>query len=131
MKNAASFLSLLLLMAFTSCKQSGNDTTHSDVSSAPIEKGAEKKQEPEAVVGNLRTANMEIEGMSCAVMCAAKIEKELAAMPGVQSAKVDFETKTATVQYDDAKITEGDLSTKVASVGGGKLYKVSKIEKQG
>ena len=45
--------------------------------------------------------------MTCAVMCAAKIEKELAAMEGVQKATVDFDKETATVEsvMEDTSVT--------------------------
>jgi len=81
-----------------------------------------------APTGKTATASLKIEGMSCAVMCASKIEKELAAMDGVQKAKVDFETKTATVQFDDARQSPKKLAEKVESVADGKTYKVSDIK---
>lgn len=81
-----------------------------------------------AAVGKTETATFHIEGMSCAVMCAGKIQKELAAMKGVQKAEVDFDKKTATVQYDSAVLTPQQLVEKVESVAGGDLYKVSDLK---
>jgi copper chaperone CopZ len=38
--------------------------------------------------------------MSCAVNCAPTVEKALRSLPGVRSATVDFETKTARVETE-------------------------------
>lgn len=81
-----------------------------------------------AAVGKTETATFKIEGMSCAVMCAGKIQKELSAMKGVQKAEVDFDKKTATVAYDSAVVTPQQLAEKVESVAGGDLYKVSELK---
>ena len=40
-----------------------------------------------------------VEGMSCG-HCTARVEKALKAMPGVQEAKADLESKLVTVQTD-------------------------------
>ena len=76
----------------------------------------------------LATASFNIEGMSCAVMCASKIEKELAAMDGVQKATVDFEKKTATIEYDNSKQTPEKFVEKVDGVADGKTYKVANVK---
>src|SRR5690606_34001378 len=46
------------------------------------------------------TASFEIEGMACPMGCAKPIEKNLAKLDGVKDAKVDFESKTATIVFD-------------------------------
>ena len=81
-----------------------------------------------AAVGKIETASFTVSGMSCEVMCAAKIEKELSALDGVQKAKVDFDQKTATIQYDSAKQTPETLIEKVEAVADGKTYKVSSLK---
>ena len=75
-----------------------------------------------------QTASFKIEGMSCAIGCAKTIEKELAAMNGVQNAKVNFETKQATVNFDGDKLSSTDLVKKVEAAADGKTYKVSDIK---
>ena len=55
--------------------------------------------------------------MSCAVGCAAKIEKTIAGMDGVKSAKVDFENKIAMVEYDVEEVNPDQLTKTVAKVG--------------
>ncbi|RBP34915.1 Cu+-exporting ATPase [Oceanihabitans sediminis] len=61
-------------------------------------------------------AEFTVEGMTCAVGCARTIEKKLAKMEGVKSAKVDFEGKLAMVEYDEAKVTTNALEETVTNV---------------
>jgi len=69
-------------------------------------------------------AEFTIEGMSCAMGCAAVIEKNLAAMEGVKTATVNFEEKLATVEYDGNSLGVVDLALTVTSTGDGETYKV-------
>ncbi len=73
-------------------------------------------------VSKLITSTFKIEGMTCAMGCAAKIEKSLSKIEGVASAKVNFETKIATVSYNSDKVTKELLIAKVTSNGG--QYKI-------
>lgn len=77
--------------------------------------------------GKLAKADFEIEGMSCAMGCAAVIEKKLAALDGVKEAKVNFETKKAEVVFDDAKQNENSLQSTVEKVAGGETYAVKEM----
>ncbi len=105
----------------TSCKKEA--ATETAVNS-PVKTVAVKS----APQGKVETASFHIEGMSCAVMCAGKIQQELTAMNGVQKAAVDFDKKTATVEYDSAVLTPQQLAEKVESVADGKTYKVSAVK---
>jgi Cu+-exporting ATPase len=51
--------------------------------------------------------------MTCAIGCAKTIEKKLAKMDGVKSAKVDFEKKLAQVEYDESIINTVSLENTV------------------
>ena len=62
-------------------------------------------------------AEFGIEGMTCAMGCAKTIEKKIAGMEGVKTAKVDFEKKMAMVEYDDAKVTPKSLEEAVKRTG--------------
>jgi len=62
----------------------------------------------------LAKVEFNIEGMTCAIGCAKTIEKKLAKMDGVMSAKVDFEKKLAQVEYDESIINLVSLENKVA-----------------
>ena len=69
------------------------------------------------------TTEFNIEGMTCAIGCAASIEKKLNKTPGVQSAKVDFENAIAQVVFDPTWIKDQELSTVIQEVGS--AYKVT------
>jgi Cu+-exporting ATPase len=62
-------------------------------------------------------AEFGIEGMTCAMGCAKTIEKNIAKMEGVKSAKVDFDKKLAMVEYDQAKVTPTSLEDAVKKTG--------------
>ena len=75
---------------------------------------------------NLTKVSLEIEGMRCANGCAANIEKKLSQTQGVQSAKVDFESKQAVISYDKEQVTESTLISIIEGMNGGDAYKVLK-----
>lgn len=75
---------------------------------------------------NYAKAEFTIEGMTCAIGCARTIEKKLAKMAGVKSASVDFDTKTAKVEFDDSKVTPVSLEETVTKVAD--LYKVHNMK---
>ena len=49
-------------------------------------------------------ATYHVDGMMCAINCPKKVNESLNGLDGVKSCKVDFESKTATVVYDNEKI---------------------------
>jgi len=105
------------LIATVSCKKEAKDAETVVVDN--VEKVVEKTN---VAAENLATSTFKIDGMTCQIGCAAKIEKSLSKMEGVQSAKVDFDTKTATVSYDVDKVTTDLLAARVVS--NGDQYKV-------
>lgn len=119
----AALVFALATLTFTSCKKeekTAENTTN------PSEAVAPKK---EIVAENLETASFEIEGMTCAMGCAATIEKKLAETEGVKEAKVDFETKTATVAFDKTVNNQETLTKIVEAVADGKSYTVANYKK--
>jgi Cu+-exporting ATPase len=74
------------------------------------------------------TATFKIEGMTCAIGCAKTIQEKLAATDGVQKASVDFDKKTATVEFDATKLTPAKLLEAIETTGDGKTYKVSNMK---
>lgn len=82
------------------------------------------------IAAKMETASFNIEGMTCAMGCAATIENKLARLDGVSSAKVDFETKTATVEFDANKQTAETLTQTVEGVADGKTYKVANLKSE-
>ena len=111
----------LSTLFLTSCKDNAVATT---------ETATEKTTESNtaAIVGKVETASFTIEGMSCEIMCASKIQKELTATEGVQNATVDFDKKLATVEYDAGVTSPEKLIEKVEAVNGGDSYKVSNLK---
>ena len=73
---------------------------------------------------NAKLAKVEftIEGMTCAMGCAKTIEKKMANLDGVASAKVDFDNKLAMVVYDKNTVNTKLLEETVKKAG--KAYSV-------
>jgi len=71
-------------------------------------------------------AEFTIEGMSCPMGCAKKIEHELASMDGVKSAQVDFDRKLAMVEYEDGKLTTDSFIETVKKAG--ETYSVTEMK---
>lgn len=86
------------------------------------------KVKKEIAAENLQTASFTVTGMTCAIGCAATIQEELTALDGVQTAKVDFDKKLATVTFDKTVQTPESLTKIVQATGDGKTYKVSNMK---
>lgn len=108
---------------FVSCKEA---TTDSPANNQISDSSSTKKEIVAAV--KPETATFHIEGMSCAIGCAKTIEKKLSEMNGVQKAAVDFEKKTAVVEFDATIQTSEKLTKAVESTGDGETYKVSEMK---
>ena len=120
MKKLRTIFTILMLTTFiVACK----DKTNPEVKTVEVETMAAKTTDPNATYAK---AEFTIDGMTCAVGCAATIEKKIAKMEGVKSAKVDFDKKLAMVEYDVAKVTPNNLIETVAKVGD--TYKVSDMK---
>lgn len=119
-KNLA-FVALIALTTISCKKEVATET-------ATIETKDEATNSNKTIVANPQTASFEIEGMTCAIGCASLIEGKLNKLDGVTEAKVDFETKTATVVYDADKLNQEKLTQTVEAAAGGETYKVSKIK---
>jgi P-type Cu+ transporter len=63
-------------------------------------------------------ADFAITGMTCAA-CSARIEKGLNKLDGVVKANVNLALETATVEYNGANLTTGDIMKKVEALGYG------------
>jgi len=62
--------------------------------------------------------DLPVSGMTCAA-CARTIERTLAATPGVERARVNLATETATVEYDPARVRAGDFVVAIEELGYG------------
>ncbi|WP_179318608.1 cation transporter [Winogradskyella helgolandensis] len=113
-------ISMVAIMAlvFTSCK----NESQPEVKTVDVE--VTKKDVTTTLDPNATYAKVEfgIDGMTCAMGCAKTIEKKMAKMEGVKSAKVDFDKRLAMVEYDEAKVTPQSLEEAVGKVSD--TYKV-------
>ncbi|MDO1501995.1 heavy metal-associated domain-containing protein [Winogradskyella maritima] len=117
----------ICITGFTSCKNNQEaeiKTIDTDVSSKEIAVADDANVEYAKVQFN-------IEGMTCAMGCAKTIEKKMAKLEGVKSAKVDFDSELAMVEYDASKVSPERLEETVTSVGGGDVYEVKNISTVG
>lgn len=111
-------------LLFASCKDNKVEATTEKASTETTAPAAKK----EIAAANLQTASFKIEGMTCAVGCAKTIQEELTDLDGVQTAKVDFDNKLATVTFDKTVQTPETLTKVVQATGDGKTYKVSDMK---
>ncbi len=65
--------------------------------------------------------DLPVQGMSCAG-CAARIEKTLQGLPGIEAAQVNFATEKATLHVDPTALTVGHITQAVEAIG----YRVSR-----
>ena len=63
-----------------------------------------------------QTAILDVRNMTCS-MCSVTIRKALEKVPGVIDAKVDYDRKTATVQYDADKASPSALEKATTNAG--------------
>lgn len=78
---------------------------------------------------NLVVADYSIEGMVCAMGCAATIQKDVVEMDGVAVSNVDFESGKAHFEYDKAIVTEKEIIAKIENLADG-IYKVTKLDNE-
>lgn len=69
-----------------------------------------------AVHAGEQTVTLAVENMTCAA-CPYIVKRSLAAVPGVSKAEVSFETKAATVTFDDRKTNAAALMEATAKAG--------------
>ncbi|WP_299121704.1 heavy metal-associated domain-containing protein [uncultured Winogradskyella sp.] len=113
----------ILALVISSCK----NETQPEVKTVDVE--VSKKDVAQNLDPNATYAKVEfgIDGMTCAMGCAKTIEKKMAKMDGVKSAKVDFDKRLAMVEYDEAKVTPESLEETVTKVAD--IYKVKDMKK--
>ena len=103
------FASLAIIFSVSSC----SETT------------AQSTETTQEVVKNSVMA-MGIEGMTCAMGCARAIEAELKDIDGVSSAVVDFESATASIEFNPGLVSEVGLLAIVNDYKEGS-YKATKM----
>jgi mercuric ion binding protein len=71
---------------------------------------------PLAALAAPQTVTLEVENMTCAA-CPITVKKALMKVPGVESAKVDFERASAVVTFDPDKTGVEALTKATANAG--------------
>ena len=66
--------------------------------------------------GNLETVVLDVKNMTCAV-CPITVGKALQKIPGVTTAEVDFDKKTARVTFDPEKTSPTALTKATSDAG--------------
>ncbi|MGB0274198.1 MAG: heavy-metal-associated domain-containing protein [Flavobacteriaceae bacterium] len=107
----------LLVILFVGC------TTASKPEKKTVDYNEEETVELSADLSHI---SFPIEGMTCEVGCAARIEKKVAASEGVVSSKVDFEGKTAYVSFDPSATSFDAIRATVEGLGSD--YKVGEAQ---
>jgi mercuric ion binding protein len=62
------------------------------------------------------TVTLDVQGMTCPV-CPLTVKKALERVSGVQQVTVDYPSKTATVQFDDATVAPDKLTEATKTAG--------------
>lgn len=120
-----SFIALAAVM-MASCK----DTSKDGNLETPAEGTVTDSTQVKETAANLETTSFKIDGMTCPQGCAKVIESKLAGMDGVDNAKVDFDSKTATISFDAARQTPEKFVETVEHIADG-AYKVSDVKNSG
>ncbi|MEW5901018.1 MAG: heavy metal translocating P-type ATPase [Acidobacteriota bacterium] len=68
------------------------------------------------MAGDFKRIDLPVRGMSCAG-CAAKIQKNLGLLPGVERVNVNFATSSATVIYDPRLLTPDKMVSTIREIG--------------
>ena len=120
-----SFIALAAVM-MASCK----DTSKDGNIETPAEGTVTDSTQVKETAANLETTSFMIDGMTCPQGCAKVIENKLAGMDGVENAKVDFDSKTATISFDASKQSPEKFVETVEHIADG-AYKVSGVKYSG
>ena len=94
-------LSAVLLAVFGAAA-AGSGSTQANAESTPAVAETE-------ISATLEKAEFSVENMTCAT-CPVTVCKAMQRVEGVYSVEVDYQTKTATVEYDPALTTPADIA---------------------
>ena len=104
-----SFLIAILFFSFIACKNNKTPKNITVETAVETVEASFKRAQPMA---------MKIEGMICALGCAASIEKNLNKTNGIREAKVDFKTQKAILIFDPEVLTPNEVKQVVLNTGG-------------
>ncbi len=87
-------------------------------------------QEGQELTSKTFVADMQIEGMVCAMGCAQSIEDKLNETEGILSASVNYSEESCELEYDASKISDKEIIALIQSVNGQDHYKVNSFSSQ-
>lgn len=116
-------VAIIITVVFIACKNETQPEIRTVATATEASVDTKKQLDPNATYAK---AEFTIEGMTCQIGCANTIQKKLAKMEGVKSAKVDFESKLAMVEFDNAKQTTTTLKETITNVAD--VYKVKDMK---
>jgi periplasmic mercuric ion binding protein len=105
------FTLAVAVLVLAACKNESSPETQA------VDFGAETSEKALNPDAEYIGAKFEIDGMMCAMGCAKVIEKNLALMDGVRSVEVDFESKTAKIEYDEAMVNRDQVLASIKKTG--------------
>jgi Cu+-exporting ATPase len=108
---------LVFTLLFISCNETKKDAITSPIPENNIEK-----------IASFKSIEVEIEGMTCEIGCARTIQSKLSKVDGISYSKVNFETKKGQFTYDENKISETTIISKINGIAGGDLYSVKSVK---
>lgn len=109
----------LLIIVFIS--SACNESKKKDL----IENPTTKTQD---IATNLKSIEVDIEGMTCEIGCARLIQSKLSKVEGVTYTNVDFESKKGIFTFDSDKLSKKDIVKNISKIAGGDLYSVTKTK---
>ena len=110
---------VLIVLAVSVVACGGNDSHNEESTSTTV-----------VASGEVQQVEYAVEGMVCAMGCAATIEKDVADIDGVIVSDVNYEYEKAHFEFDPAITSEKEIMAKIATIADGQ-YKLSKwVEKE-
>jgi mercuric ion binding protein len=76
-------------------------------------------------VASYKSIEVDIKGMTCEIGCARTIESKLSKVDGISYSKVDFESGKGQFTFDENKLSENEIISKINGIAGGDLYSVT------
>jgi len=110
----------VLMVVATTLGSCGENHNHNDENTTTTELSA----------GETQTVDYAVEGMVCAMGCAATIQKEVADIDGVTISEVNYEDEKAHFEFDPSKTTEAAIKAKIATIADGQYVLSSWQEKE-
>src|SRR5690554_1865506 len=114
-------ITLVVMIALVACDSAPEVR---EIPTGNKEESAVQKDKIEILAENKAEVSMKIEGMVCAMGCAAKIEEEVANLKGVGLSKVDYESETANFEFDRTVVSSEEIAELIGKINDGE-YKAT------